>query len=103
MIKVFVGHGTKSILKITVTGHGPSSCGYDLICAGVSSCVTGALNNLKDIDNFNIILDSGNFLCEAKKEPSYHDQVVLETLVTQLMTISKEYPHDVSVVSKKEG
>lgn len=96
-------HGQKSILKITVTGHGPSSAGYDLVCAGVSSCVTGALNNLKEIDNFHIILDSGNFLCAAKKEPSYHDQVVLETLVTQLMTISKEYPHDVSVVSKKEG
>jgi uncharacterized protein YsxB (DUF464 family) len=100
MIKVEIDYNCDQITSISIIGHGEGEKGYDLVCAGVSSCFVGAMNALEKIDNYEIIIESGNSSCKSKGKNPLHDQIVLETLVVQLYTISKEYPREVKVFKK---
>lgn len=94
------GHFKSLIIK----GHGSLGYGKDIYCAGVSSCLVGALNNLEGSESFSIDIRSGDSKVERIKDMSDHDEIVLETLITQLVTIANSYPDEVKVtVSGKEG
>jgi uncharacterized protein YsxB (DUF464 family) len=90
---------SKTVSAVKIQGHGNSGKGYDLVCAGVSSCFVGAMNALHRPQDFRIVVKSGDSIAEAKKEPTSHDLTVLETLVIQLATIEKSYPEDVEIRS----
>ena len=51
----------------------------------------GALNALKDIDNFDIIVENGHIRLKATTKISSHDKVVIETMMIQLATIEDSY------------
>ena len=94
MIKVKVAVTNNKIHSIAVTGHangGPY--GHDLACAAVSLVLTGGAGALKNINDFDIRLNEGNGLIRLKenKELSQHDEVVLETINNQLVTLEKSY------------
>lgn len=104
MITVRVRYLHGKVNAISLSGHGGGEYGKDLVCAGASSCFVGAVNALKDRKGFLCQIKSGDSLLQAKGEVSEYDEVVLETLVTQLQTIADSYPKNLCViVSRKEG
>ncbi len=104
MISVVVEYDHNVFSALRIDGHGGDEIGYDIYCAGVSSCLIGALNALEKGQDYFIEIQSGHSLVQAKAKPSGHDAIVLETLICQLETISSSYPQRVKfLVSKKEG
>ena len=92
MIKVLIKQEGKNFKSLEVKGHAKSADqGQDLVCAGVSSVITGGLNNLENPKDFDIILDEGYSYVEALKSISSHDEVVMETIIAGLKTIEESY------------
>ena len=92
MIKVLIKQEGKNFKSLEVKGHANSAPhGEDLVCAGVSSVLTGGLNNLENPKDFNIILDEGHSLVEVKDSISSHDEIVMETIIAGLKTIEESY------------
>ncbi len=92
MIKVLIKQEENKFKSLEVKGHAKSGdAGNDLVCAGVSSVITGGLNNLKNPQSFDIILDEGHARIEAFNSISSHDEVVIETIITGLKTIEESY------------
>ena len=92
MIKVLIKQEGKNFKSLEVKGHAKSAeAGQDLVCAGVSSVLTGGLNNLENPKDFDIILKEGHARIEALKTISQHDEVVMETIITGLKTIEESY------------
>ena len=98
MIKINVGYHGTSIRYLKVEGHANyDEYGKDIVCAGVSSIVTGALNNL-DVKNFKIQMNDGLVEIEVKGELTTHDEVVLETILVQLQTMAESYPKFIKII-----
>jgi len=102
MIEVKVLYNKKhKLIGIEASGHAESGpYGHDLVCAGVSAVITGGLNNIEDLQAFDITLIRGY----SKVKPWFendkitrHDQIVLETIVAQLRTIQESNPKSISV------
>ncbi len=104
MIKVTVDYVENSLSHLLIKGHGGLEYGKDVICAGVSACVYGALNALDNAENYELIMKEGLTELTLVHDATMHDEIVLETLVVQLDTISQRYPDHVKIkVSGKEG
>ena len=92
MIKVLIKSEEKKFKSLEIKGHANSAPhGEDLVCAGVSSVLTGGLNNLENPKGFNIILEEGHSLVEVKDSISSHDEIVMETIIAGLKTIEESY------------
>ena len=92
MIKVLIKKEEKKFVSLEVKGHAKSADqGQDLVCAGVSSVLTGGLNSLENPQDFDIELSEGYCSVVAKNSVSSHDGVVLETIITSLKTIEESY------------
>ena len=92
MIKVLINQEEKKFHSLEVKGHANSAPhGEDLVCAAVSSVLTGGLNNLANPKDFSIKLEEGYAYIEAKGSVSSHDEVVLETIITSLKTMEESY------------
>ncbi len=104
MIQVEIRYLNDKFYSLSILGHGGEEKGEDIYCAGVSSCLIGALNALTSAENYSLDIKSGDSKVECKQVSSQHDEIVMETLITQLQTIAKSYPEHVQIkVSKKEG
>lgn len=103
MIKITFKVNSKSNLieEFTASGHANYSKNneLDLVCACVSSIVIGGLNNIKDIKNYLIKINSG-FVNVATKLPNEHDNNVIETIITQIETLKNNYPKNISIERK---
>ncbi len=103
MIKACITYKGEEITSIDVKGHALSGEeGKDLVCAGVSSVITGCLNSLDESSKFVISLDKGLAHIEVISPLSEHNKVVLETLVTSLKTIEESYPKYIKVVTERK-
>jgi len=92
MIKVLIKLEEKKFRSLEIKGHANSAdSGQDLVCAGVSSVLTGGLNNLENPKDFEIILDEGYSYVKAINSISSHDEIVLETIIVSLRTIEESY------------
>lgn len=104
MIRIKVVYVDGLFSSLDIQGHGGEEYGKDIYCAGVSSCLYGALNALSHAENYSYSLESGYGMVKAKVKSDLHDEIVLETLITQLSTIANSYPEKVNIqVSEKEG
>ncbi len=99
MIKVVV---TSNPFSMTVSGHsGSAEAGEDLICAAVSSIVTGGFNSLACKEDFKeMTLENGHACLVAKGEINEHDKVVIETMLTSLKTIEESYGKYIVITEK---
>lgn len=89
--------------SLILIGHGGLEKGSDIYCAAVSSCFIGAINTLESKDDYDVSIKSGDSYIKVLNKISNHDEVVFETLITQLTTIATSYPKYVRVdVSRKE-
>ena len=104
MIQVDIYYVDNSLSHLMIKGHGGLEYGKDVICAGVSACLIGALNALNNAENYNIVVKEGYCLLDKVNDSTTHDEVVLETLIVQLQTIEKSYSNRIKInVSGKEG
>ena len=91
MIKIVIKRDVSSqkIISIEVKGHANSAeYGKDLVCAAVSTVMTGGMNALKDKE-YDFKLEEGHIYVKALDIPSDYDSVVLKTMEVQLMTIEE--------------
>ena len=92
MIKVLIKNEGNKFLSLEVKGHANSAPhGEDLVCAGVSTVLTGGFNSLEKPQDFEIELKEGYAFLEKKNDISFHDEVVIETIITSLETIKENY------------
>ena len=102
MIHVEITYSGSEISKLVITGHGGLEYGKDIVCAGCSTCLIGALNTLDHAESFKIDIKSGFADVDVISEVTEHDKVVLETLVVQLETLAKSYGDNIKI-SKERG
>ena len=91
MIKIVIKRDVSSqkIISIEVKGHANSAeYGKDLVCAAVSTVMTGGMNALQDKE-YDFKLEEGHIYVKALDIPSDYDSVVLKTIEVQLMTIEE--------------
>lgn len=101
MIQVMVSVKNAVISSIVVSGHAYSGePGFDLVCAGVSSIMTGALNALDELaENVDLSLTE-----EPRIEIKNYDdknQVLLEFVMIQLKTIEFVHPEYIRIREKE--
>ena len=99
MVKIVIKRDVSSqkIVQIEVKGHANSDeYGKDLVCAAVSSVITGGMNALLDKD-YDFKLDEGHAYIKALDIPSDYDSVVLKTIEVQLKTIEESDPKYVRI------
>ena len=91
MIKIVIKRDVSSqkITSIEVKGHANSDVyGHDLVCAAVTSVMTGGMNALLDKE-YDFKLEEGHIYVKALDLPSDYDSVVLRTIEIQLKTIEE--------------
>ncbi len=89
-------------MQLQVSGHaGSNEPGQDLVCAGVSAIVTGALNAIAEI-----LPQACELICRvgyaeiSVKENSEELQTVLKTVMYQLLTVKQEYPKYLKLIEE---
>ena len=91
MIKVLIESKDNKINTIEIKGHANYAIkGQDIICAGVSAVLAG-INNLQEVKKFYIENKDGYTLIKKLEEISFHDEIVLETIITSLKAIEESY------------
>lgn len=76
-------------------GHANSSTyGNDLVCAAVSSIVTGGFNafNEEDIESISLKEGYANIIVKSEK-----GLIILNTIIVQLKTIEEAYPKNIKI------
>lgn len=99
MIKVEYIENSSNIEYIKISGHANyDDYGKDIVCSAVSAISMGALNALKNIENYAITQKEGLIIIENKNKSSYDDNIVLNTILIQLKTIEQSYPKFIQIV-----
>ena len=99
MIKVEYIENSSNIEYIKISGHANyDDYGKDIVCSAVSAISIGALNALKNIENYAITQKEGLIIIENKNKSSYDDNIVLNTMLIQLKTIEQSYPKFIQIV-----
>ena len=97
MIQVKKIYSENELTGLKIHGHSQSnSSGKELICAGVSSIVTGGFNALDPSEIETVALEEG--YAEVKLIPgSGKSKTVLEVILVQLETIAESYPQFIRI------
>lgn len=91
MIRVSILKDKQMIYGLEVKGHADYlPHGQDLVCAGVSSIITGGFNALNPNEIEEIKLEEGYAKVVLKKE-AMESNLVLKVIVIQLQTIQESY------------
>ena len=99
MIKVEYIENSSNIEYLRISGHANyDDYGKDIVCSAVSAISIGALNALKNIENYAITQKEGLIIIENKNKSSYDDNIVLNTMLIQLKTIEQSYPKFIQIV-----
>lgn len=102
MIQVTVRFQEKEISYLHISGHAESNqYGKDLVCAGVSAVVFGALNAIEHVDSFTISVGDDDVEITRKQKVSEHDCIVLEVLLKQLQTIEESYAKYIKITKER--
>ena len=102
MIKVNVTIQKDKVKSLLVSGHANSGeYGKDLVCAAVSAVVIGGLNSLENHANYLIEIKDGYVSLNAKSLANAHDEVVLDTIITSLLTIEQNYRKYIQITQER--
>lgn len=97
MIKVKRIYSNNVLCGLEVKGHANSNeSGKDLICAAVSSILTGGFNALVKDEIEEVILDEGYAKVMVNESASISLQV-LRVIEIQLLTIEESYPKYINI------
>ena len=96
MVKVKVLTKGDNLYGLEVSGHaGYAEHGQDLVCAGVSSIVTGGFNALSKEDIEEIALEDGYAKVILKDNSASLE--VLKVIIIQLQTMEESYPKFITI------
>lgn len=95
MIRIDVKRQGKMILAMEIKNHaGYAEKGKDLVCAGVSCIVIGALNAIdQNHEICGLEMKEADVSIRVNKLTDHDTQVKLEMLRIQLITMQEAYPH----------
>lgn len=99
MIKVTVQYQHQRIHALTMSGHaGAGDVGYDLVCAGASAIIFGALNALDMLapEQCQLNVEKNRIHIEVIKE-SDPLNLLLESLLIQLKTLETSYNQYINI------
>ena len=97
MIRVKKIFTKDELTGLEIKGHANSNeHGKDLVCAGVSSIITGGFNALVKDEIEEITLEEGYAKVMVKSGANY-SRVVLDVMLTQLLTIEESYPQNINI------
>lgn len=85
--------------SLTSKGHANSDAlGHDLVCAAVSGILLGGINALKG-KNFTLKSDEIKGIIELTNvgKMDAHDNIVIETIIAQLTSVSRDNPKFIKV------
>lgn len=100
MIKISLITSEKGFEELLVKGHANSApYGEDLVCAAVSAIVLGGANALNEAD-YSFKVEEGYVDIKRVKEISKRDEIVIETMLTQLESLASSYPKNVGLERK---
>ncbi len=104
MIQVVVLKSKTAIVQIEITGHAFSNDpGFDLVCAGVSSIATGALNGLDALDDScELSMTDEPLIKIVCKEVNHDNQLLLNFLLKQLETVAYVHDEHIKIIVKEE-
>ncbi|AMC93309.1 hypothetical protein AOC36_04765 [Erysipelothrix larvae] len=104
MIQVIVTRSKDSIERIEVSGHAyTNDPGYDLVCAGVSSVMTGALNGFDQLDdNSELIMNEEPYISIRCMTVNKTNQILLQFVLTQLKTIEFSHSDAIQILEKED-
>lgn len=104
MIRVTVTKQNESILQIEVSGHAFSNDpGFDLVCAGVSSIATGALNGFDQLDGeYELIMLDDPYIKIACKKVNEENQLLMRFVLAQLETVAYVHGEHIKIKVKEE-
>ena len=97
MIKVTRLYSKDVLQGLEVQGHANSDeYGKDLVCAGVSSILTGGFNSFYKDEIEEITLEEGyaKVIINANSERA---SIILGVIETQLLTIEESYPKNIKI------
>lgn len=101
MTKVELYRADKTIYRVVVSGHALfDEYGHDIVCAGISTVVTGILNALEELTPYNtsqVVFRPGYVeiphLTEDEKV-----QWTVQVFVIQLKTIAMKFPDYIEIL-----
>lgn len=104
MIKATFVYSNSDLKRFTVKGHAESGpYGQDLVCAAISAIVIGGLNAyIDDQSMYEAKVEEGNVSLVCKAKQSKHDQIVTETIISQIKDVADTYPKFVTLERKIE-
>jgi uncharacterized protein len=109
MINVTIHRKSKSILSFVVSGHAFfADRGKDIVCAGASAVVVGAINSVHAITGVTpeIHQEDGFLSCKIPDsldaEKAQKVQLLLEGMVISLQTIEQQYGKNIKITFKKQ-
>ncbi len=103
MIQVEIVKNNGVYQSIQVSGHAYSGePGFDLVCAGVSSIMTGALNAFDEMDDsVNLTLTKEPLIQIDIQTPSELNQKLIEFVHIQLKTVEYAYAQNIEIHEKE--
>ena len=99
MISVIFNKQDDKFVTMTVNGHaGFANLGKDIVCAGVSSIVFGALNGFDQLagDKFDIVV-TDNLITVNVVDATCITDKLLDFVYLQLKTIEEQYPKNLGI------
>lgn len=99
MISVIFNKQDDKFVSMTVTGHADfADLGEDVVCAGVSSIVFGALNGFNELaeDKFDIVISDHLITVNVKDSTCITDKL-LSFVHLQLKTIEEQYSDNIGI------
>lgn len=97
MIHISVSYQNNHIVKLKAQGHALfDEYGKDIVCAGVSSILTGLLNAIDLKTDYDCWIDDESMNVETDKV-SEIGQIILETGLIQLQTIQQQFPNNIQI------
>ena len=101
MIRIECVRENSKIVYLSLKGHAKSDeYGKDLVCAGVSSIITGGLNALHNPKAFEIKFAEGDVEIKANNSVQQNDYDVLEVILVQLKTVEEDNKKYIKIVEK---
>ena len=103
MIKVVVSMTGSHYTSMEVSGHaGSGDAGFDLVCAGVSSIMTGALNGFDQFDpSAQLNLTSEPLITIELTNHNDLNQKLFEFVLIQLQTVEHAHPKYIRILEKE--
>lgn len=101
MINITYELNEKAITSIIVKGHANQDVkGKDIVCSAVSAVIVGGANALKNKHDFQIDMKDGFMSIVAIKKISCDDEIILNTILTQLQSIAESSSQYVRIIRK---